>query len=165
MSKKETEKEFEKQVTEYTPLIYKVCSLYAHTDQDKQDLLQEILIQLWRSYQTFKGASRFSTWVYRVALNTAIAGLRKKKHVVQSYDPNTLPTDLLDIEYNKQADENLQQLYLAIDQLNQTEKALVLLYLEDKSYEEMEEIMGISQGTLRVKMNRIKDKLRKLSKN
>ena len=75
-------------------LIYKVCHFYANKDADKQDLYQEILIQLWKSYPKFKGESKFSTWLYQVALNTAIAGLRKKKNPVLQYDPDLLPAEI-----------------------------------------------------------------------
>lgn len=146
-------------------LIYKVCRIYAYNEVDRQDLYQEIIIQLWKAYQTFRAESKFSTWLYRVSLNTAISGLRKKKNVIKSYEPNNLPIEMGDIDYDEQQDENLKELYIAIEKLNETEKAIVMLYLENKSYEEMEDVLGINQGNLRVKMNRIKDKLRNLTKN
>jgi len=144
-------------------LIYKVCRMYAYTTADREDLFQEIVIQLWKAYPKFKGESKFSTWLYRVALNTAITGLRKKKDFIESREPTQLPEQIS--EENPGREEELGQLYKAIDQLNQVEKAIIMLYMEDRSYEEMEEILGISQGNLRVKMNRIKDKLRQLTKN
>ncbi len=165
MQKRELEKQFEKQIKENELLIYKVCSIYAYTTADKQDLFQEIVIQLWKAFPKFKGESKWSTWMYRVAINTAITGLRKEKHFIQSFEPNMLPTEISDSTTYKAKEEQFQQLYAAIEQLNEIEKAIVMLYLEEKSYEEMEEILGITSGNLRVKMNRIKEKLRQLTNN
>jgi RNA polymerase sigma factor (sigma-70 family) len=155
---------FEKHISENETLIYKVCSIYAYTDADRQDLFQEIVIQLWQNYQKFKGDAKFSTWLYRVAINTAITGLRKKKDIITSYEPASLPADIKEENSGAEEEERLQQLYAAIEKLNPVEKAIVMLYMEDRSYDEMEDILGMSQGNLRVKMNRIKQKLRDLTK-
>ena len=162
MQKHESEKQFELHIKVNELLIYKVCRMYAYTTADREDLFQEIVIQLWKAYPKFKGESKFSTWLYRVALNTAITGLRKKRDFIESREPAELPE-----QFNEDSpgEENLGQLYQAIEQLNQVEKAIVMLYVEDRTYEEMEDILGINQGNLRVKMNRIKDKLRQLTKN
>lgn len=146
-------------------MLYKVCRLYCFVESDRQDLFQEILIQLWRSYPSFRGNSRIGTWLYRIALNTAISGLRKQKRMipVASTDPDRLPSGLQDMQYSAEKEEQLQLLYAAISQLSEVEKALTMLYLEDRSYQEMEDILGISQNNLRVKMNRIKEKLRKIT--
>jgi len=160
---KETEKEFEKRICEHGALIHKVCRIYAYTEADRQDLFQEIVIHLWKAYPNFKGHSKFSTWLYRVAINTAITGKRKQKNFITSYEPELLPSHLPDEK--GQEEEQWQQLYKAIERLNEIEKAIVMLYMEDRSYEEMEDVLGISQGNLRVKMTRIKDKLRLLTKN
>lgn len=153
---------FLEQVHEYRAMLYKVCRLYCFTEQDRQDLFQEILVQLWKAYPRFRGESKFSTWLYRIALNTAISDLRKQKKHNRPLDPENL--EWLDTPYPKEEEDKLEQLYAAIDQLTEVEKALVMLYLEDKSYDEMEEILGINQNNLRVKMNRIKEKLRKITK-
>ena len=163
MQKQEAEKEFEQHIKENELLIYKVCRMYAHTSADRKDLFQEIVIQLWNAYPKFRGESKFSTWLYRVALNTAITGLRKKKDFIESREPSQLPERIG--EENAGREEELLQLYKAIGQLSEIEKAIVMLYMEDRSYEEMEEILGMSQVNLRVKMNRIKEKLRQLTKN
>ncbi len=146
-------------------MLYKVCNLYCSSDYDKQDLFQEIVIQLWKAYPRFRGDSKFGTWLYRIALNTAISDLRKQKKHIQSVEPDQLPTEIQDIQYNKEKEERLQQLYRAIHQLPEIERGIVMLYLEDKSYEEMEDILGINQNNPRVKMNRIKEKLRKLTRS
>ena len=157
---------FVKLVRENSGMIHKVCRLYCFSDADRQDLFQEIIVQLWRSYPRFRGDAKFSTWLYRIALNTAISDLRKKhrRSPTTSVDPVRLTAELQDLPYSKEEEEQLQLLYTAIGQLSEIEKALVMLYLEDRSYEEMEEILGLSQNNLRVKMNRIKDKLRKMTK-
>lgn len=159
----ESEIEFEKKIGEHQLLIHKVCRIYAYTEADRQDLFQEIVIHLWKSYHKFQGLSQFSTWLYRVAINTAITGLRKQKDFITSYEPAALPSHHADEKGAEE--EQWQQLVTAIEKLNEIEKAIVMLYMEDRSYEEMEEILGISQGALRVKMSRIKDKLRKFTKN
>jgi RNA polymerase sigma-70 factor (ECF subfamily) len=151
-------------VDEHRGMLYKVCRLYCFTEVDRQDLFQEIVIQLWRSWPAFRREAKFSTWLYRIALNTAISGLRRQHRLITPTDPEQLPTELQDIQYAADKEEQLQLLYAAIDRLTEVEKALTMLYLEDRSYLEMEEILGISQNNLRVKMNRIKDKLRKITK-
>lgn len=145
-------------------MLHKVCNLYCSSIHDRQDLFQEIVIQLWKSYPRFRGEAKFSTWLYRIALNTAISDLRRQKRRPLTTDPENLPAGLTDILYAKEQEEQLRQLYAAIGQLTELEKALVMLYLEDRNYEEMEEILGINQNNLRVKMNRIKEKLRKITK-
>lgn len=163
MSEKKTEIEFEKRIQEHHLLIHKVCRIYAFTEADRQDLFQEIMIRLWKSYGSYRGLSQFSTWLYRVAINTAITGLRKQRDFITTCEPAVLPLDRAD-EQAPEA-EQWQLLQGAIAKLNDIEKAIVMLYMEDYSYEEMEPILGISQGALRVKMSRIKDKLRKLTQN
>ena len=165
MQKQEVEKQFEKHIGENELLIHKVCRIYAYTDADRKDLFQEIVIQLWKAWPKFNGQAKFSTWLYRVAINTAITGLRKQKNFITSYEPAALNTNISDDNYNKAEEERLQQLYIAIEQLNEVEKAIIMLYMEDKQYDEMEDILGIGQGNLRVKMNRIKEKLRELTKS
>lgn len=164
MQSRPDQNEFIVLVNQHRGMLYKVCNLYCSSEYDKQDLFQEIVIQLWKAYPRFRGDSKFGTWLYRIALNTAISDLRKQKKHIQSVEPDQLPTEIQDIQYNKDKEEKLQQLYRAIHQLPEIERGIVMLYLEDKSYEEMEEILGINQNNLRVKMNRIKEKLRKLTK-
>jgi RNA polymerase sigma-70 factor (ECF subfamily) len=159
--KENTEKDFETKIRENELIIYKICRLYAHTAADRDDLYQEIVYQLWRSYQRFRGESLFSTWLYRVAFNTAIASLRKQSQVVANIDEQPV-SSIPDTTGSEE--EQLKELYKAISRLNEIERAIVMLYLDDRSYEEMEAIMGISSGTLRVRMSRIKDKLRELTK-
>jgi RNA polymerase sigma-70 factor, ECF subfamily len=127
-------------------------------------LYQEILIQLWKSYPKFRGDAKFSTWLYQVAINTAIAGLRKERKHIQLYDPNCFPTESGDSNSCVQKEEMFSEMYAAIKRLNEIERAIVILFIDGKSYTEMETILGIAEGTLRVKMNRAKEKLRQIVK-
>lgn len=154
---------FAQQVKEHEMLIYKVCRIYAATEADRDDLYQEIVLQLWHSFEKFRGESKFSTWLYRVAINTAISGLRKRKDFISSFEPAQLPVVADEPPGNEEV--RLTELYRAVGQLNLIERAIVMLYLEDRSYDEMQEILGINSGSLRVKMTRIKDKLRQMTKN
>ena len=156
---------FVQQITEHEGLIHKVCRMYARTDTDREDLFQEIVIQLWKAYPSFRNEAKFGTWLYRVSINTAITGLRKEKNITQSFEPGSLPAAIDDTDTYLQKEEQFAHLYSAINLLNEIEKAIVMLYLEDKNYLEMEDILGINEGTLRVKMNRIKEKLRQITKN
>jgi len=139
--------------------------LYGKTDDDRNDLFQDIIVQLWNAYPKFRGDAKFSTWLYRIGLNVAITQYRKHKNRIYATDIEGLNLELPEEVYSTQQEEKFQTMYTAIEQLNDIEKAIVMLYLEDKSYDEMEEILGISNGTLRVKMNRIKEKLRQITKN
>jgi RNA polymerase sigma-70 factor (ECF subfamily) len=156
--------EFVRLVNQHRFILFKLSNLYCQPGPDREDLFQEIIVQLWKAYPNFRGESKFSTWLYRVALNTAISGLRKEKKRFATLGPENLPAQEPDIQYEQEQDEQLLQLYVAINQLTAIERALVMLYLDDKSYQEMEEILGINENSLRVKMNRIKEKLRKLTK-
>jgi RNA polymerase sigma factor (sigma-70 family) len=155
--------DFEQQVKEHEMLIYKVCRIYAATEADRDDLYQEIVLQLWHSFEKFRGESKFSTWLYRVAINTAISGQRKQKNFISSFEPAQLPVVPDELPGNEET--RLTELYRAVGQLNLIERAIVMLYLEDRSYDDMQEILGINSGNLRVKMTRIKDKLRQMTKN
>jgi len=159
-----TQPEFVQLIRDNNGLILKVCNLYAATVQDRQDLYQEIVIQLWRSLPKFRNESKLTTWMYRVALNTAISDYRKQQRTIATTDLNLFTKEIAEqAEYNDK-EEKLKSLYNAIGHLPEIEKAIVMLYLDDKSYEEMEDILGINQNNLRVKMNRIKEKLRQLTK-
>lgn len=157
---------FLKEIQLHEKQIYKICHFYAKNETDRQDLYQEILLQLWKSYPKFRGESKFNTWLCKVGINTAITGLRsdKKKHIhLYGRDHLSREVQTEDVLANKE--ELYDAMYAAIDQLNDIEKAIVLLFLDGKPYAEIEAILGISEPTLRVKMNRVKEKLRQLTKN
>ncbi|MTI86889.1 MAG: sigma-70 family RNA polymerase sigma factor [Balneolaceae bacterium] len=143
-------------------IIHKVCSMYCDNEDDRKDLFQEILINLWKSFPSFRGNSKFSTWMYRVSLNVAIQRLRKTN---KKKEDVTLPADFDEIAHPQKEDlpeKKLKMMYAAINQLSDIEKAIVMLYLEEKGNEEIAEIVGISQNYVRVKMTRIRKKLKKM---
>ena len=154
------EKEFLELIRANQGIIHKVCSIYCDNEEDRQDLFQEILAQLWKSYPGFRHESKFSTWMYRIALNTAITSF-KKMHRHSGLKPLTGENYMIAEDTSKlETDENIAQLKLAIARLSGIEKSIILLFLESKSYEEIAEITGITQNYVRVKMNRIKTKLK-----
>jgi len=153
---------FENDIKQHEPLIHKVCRMYARLPDDRKDLFQEIVIQLWKAYPGFRGDAKLSTWMYRVSLNTAITHLRRQR---TGAGAELLRIDAIHEIPDQEEDARWQEMYKAIEQLNHVEKAVVMLYLEEKPYNEMEEIIGISTGAIRVKMSRIKKKLRLLIKN
>ena len=158
-----TEEEFIELFENNQGIIYKICHLYGKTDVDKQDLFQEISVQLYKAYPTFKGTAKFTTWMYRVALNTAITFFRKGKKKRQEVELNPdITKGMVYAEYDDETEQRLKKMYAAIEQLTSIEKALVFLYLEDKAYKEISETLGISSVNARVKMNRIKKKLREI---
>lgn len=156
------EKEFIQIIQKNQGIIHKVCNIYCDTDDDRRDLFQEIVAQLWKSYPTFRRESKVTTWMYRVALNTAITSFKKSK---RRPDQNHLTYENFQIEdekYDTETEENIKRLHKAIAHLTGIEKSIILLFLENKKYEEIAEITGITQNYVRVKMNRIKKKLKKL---
>jgi RNA polymerase sigma factor (sigma-70 family) len=156
----ELEKQFVKLLDENQNIIHKVCRVYTNNSDAHKDLFQEVTIQLWKAYPKFRGDAKFSTWMYRVALNTAITLYRKSKRRIQTSDISDFHYKLEYDEYDGEIEEQMQLLYKAIHQLSDIEKALILLYLEDKPYKEIAETMGITEVNARVKVNRIKTKLK-----
>ena len=141
-------------------IVHKVCTLYTNDRHSHNDLFQEITIQLWKAYPKFRGESKFSTWMYRVALNTAITLYRKSKRSIHTQDYDSVIYKVTANEYDPQVEEQLKLMYAAVKQLGDIDKALVFLYLEDKDYREIAETLGITEVNARVKMNRIKKKLK-----
>ena len=155
------QKEFSQLIKANQGLIIKVSRLYTNSLEDEQDLFQEIVLQLWRSYDSFKGHSKISTWMYRVALNTAITLFRKK-----TKSPLTSELDEIHFEYEQEQDYEKQAqislLYKVIKLLPNVERAIVMMYLDDISYKEIAETLGITEVNARVKMNRLKKTLKEL---
>jgi len=143
-------------------IVHKVCRIYTSNKDQHNDLFQEITIQLWKAYPKFRGDSKFSTWMYRVALNTAITLYRKSKRSVKTQDYESVVFKIKSEDYDDTEEEQLKLMYKAIKQLSDIEKALIFLYLEDKNYKEIAETIGITEVNARVKMNRIKTKLKKI---
>lgn len=142
-------------------IIARICRAYTDNEADFQDYFQEVCLQLWKSRENFRHQSQLSTWIYRVTLNVCLSLVRKKK---QHLAPLEGVADRL--AESPRVIEDIQQqqlalLYRQIRQLKEVDRALILLYLEEKSYEEMAEILGISVSNVGVKINRIKTKLKK----
>ncbi len=155
------EKEFLQIIKRNQGIIHKVCNIYCDDQDDRNDLFQEIVAQLWKSFPSFREESKFSTWMYRVALNTAITSFKKTK---RRPDQNRLTIEnfqIKDEHYDAETEDEIKNLHKAVAQLTGVEKSIVLLFLENKKYEEIAEITGITQNYVRVKMNRIKKKLKK----
>lgn len=151
-------------IKQHRGILYKVSNLYCHHPEDKKDLFQEIVLQLWRSFPAFKNNSQPSTWMYRVALNTAISNFRKENRKPERRSILDTDFQIPDFSDHPQQSENLSILNQAINQLNQIEKAIIMLYLDEKSYDDIAEITGITKTNVGVKLNRIKIKLEKIIK-
>jgi RNA polymerase sigma-70 factor (ECF subfamily) len=149
-------------VTSNQGIIHKVCGMYCDTPEDREDLFQEIVAQLWKSYDTFRNESKITTWMYRVSLNTAITQFKREKRRPDRDDIDQTKFQIADQQYDDTVEEQIKLLHQTISKLTSIEKSITLLYLEDKKYEEIAEIVGISQNYVRVKMNRIKAKLKKM---
>ena len=157
---------FKSWLTEHGGAILKVARAYTFTTEDCQDLVQEILLQVWQSLPRFQGRASASTWLYRVALNTALGWHRKEDRRQRRQQPileaDDLPVAGLDSSQQAVQRELVERLYAAIRQLPKAEAALVLLYLDDLSYRQMSEVLGISESNVGVKLNRAKKALGEL---
>jgi len=154
------ETDFLQLLEKHQNIIHKICRIYSYDYSDQKDLFQEISIQLWKSYPSFKGKSKFTTWMYRVGLNTAITLYRKNKKTIRGEDYSKISELKANEEYDETKDIQIKWLYGKIDTFSEIEKALILLYLEDKKYSEIAETLGISEVNARVKINRLKKKLK-----
>ena len=162
MDKKE---KFIAAIKENEGFIYKLASAYTNNTDDKHDLVQEIIYQLWKSFQTFSEQSKLSTWIYRVALNVAIYQLKKSRKII-----STVPIDKQALNYHEQAGDEMEEKWKVfrqqIENLHLLDKGIVLLYLDNKSYEEIAEIIGISKTNVGTKLQRIKERLKnQINKN
>jgi len=150
---------YKQYILPYSGIIIKICRAYTNTQEDFEDYYQEVCLQIWRSKNNFKNQSEWSTWIYRLCLNVCLTLLKKKKnnkqHQVSEY---ILPES---IEENRAfADESLHQLYEAIKQLSEIDRAVILLYLEEKSDQDIAEIMGTNANNVGVRIKRIKQRLK-----
>ena len=158
------EKEFIELINNNRALILKVCNLYCGDTESRRDLFQEVVLQVWKSFPGFRKEAANSTWIYRIALNTAISNFRKesKRPAKQALDITAFEIpDMSDAANNH---ENMNILNRAIKELTEIEKAIILLYLDEKSYEEISDIIGISISNVGVRLNRIKNKLSEIIK-
>jgi len=159
---KDLESKFLQDFEQNQNIVHKICRIYTTNQDAHNDLFQEVVIQLWKNYSKFRGDSKFSTWMYRVALNTAISLYRKSTRTITTQDIDDFSYKIQSIQYDDTEEMQLKALYNAIRQLNDIDKALIFLYLEDKPYKEISETLGITEVNARVKMNRAKDKLKNI---
>ncbi|NPA68917.1 MAG: sigma-70 family RNA polymerase sigma factor [Chlorobi bacterium] len=157
------EKDFLNILNENKKIIYKICHLYTNIHDDFIDLYQEIIYQLWKSYDKFEGKSGINTWIYRVALNTALYNLRKKE--TERKRIKRINNTDFEVPVNPESDELMSKLKMLIENLGDAEKSLLLLQLEGLSYKEISEISGLSISNVGTKLNRIRDKLRDMANN
>ncbi|TCD03871.1 RNA polymerase sigma factor [Pedobacter psychroterrae] len=155
------EKQFLQLVSENQAIIHKICVLYRDTPQDRKDLFQEIIFQLWKSIDSFRNQSKVSTFIYRIALNTSIATFRndKTKKIIQFTDQlPEIPIQTEDVNFSKR----LEALTIAMKKLEEADRAIMAMLLEEMSYREIAEIIGTSENNVAVKISRIKNRIRKL---
>lgn len=161
MKSPESEKQFIELITRYQQVVYKVCYFYTTDEYTIDELYQETVINLWKGFATFRAESKVSTWIYRIAVNTCISYFRKSSAL-----PQTIPLSF-DLAMSLTADDiheyYLQELYRMINSLGKMERALILLWLEEHSYQEISDILGISVSNVGARLNRVKEKLKKMS--
>lgn len=156
------EKDFLEKIEKHKGVVFKISKMYMDNFDDQKDLFQEIIFQAWKAYPKFEGRSEFSTWLYRIALNTAIVFLKseKKRSIFSSSDFERVNIKVE--HYDDEQEQKLKKMYDAIHQLNPIDKALIFYFLEDYSGKEMAEQLGLTEGNCRVKLNRAKEKLKEL---
>ena len=145
----------------YAAIIIKICRAYTNTQQDFEDYYQEVCLQIWKSRNNFQARSEWSTWVYRLSLNVSMTLLKKQKNNRQRITSDRLPSDIAD-EPRVFIDDSLEQLYAAIRQLSEVDRGVILLYLEEKTYQEIADIIGTNPNNIGVRIKRIKVRLKKI---
>jgi len=156
MKHERTHQHFLELIHRHQSIIHKICFVYCNNRADREDLQQEVILQLWKSFPSFQENAAFSTWMYRVALNTAINQTRKPGLL---FDTSSSPEIPYDPSKFYDLSEEIKILYRAISQLRKVEKAIILLWLEEKTYEEIAESIGISVKNVSVRLVRIRTRL------
>lgn len=164
MSKDKLSEQFLSVFEENTGIIIKISRAYTHTSYDREDLINDIALELWKSFEKFKGDSKISTWIYRVALNTAINYKRKRKNdSLFSFLNDFRKEEITPWLIEQEESEESEVLYQCIDELNEINKAIILLYLDGNSHTEISEIMGISKTNVATRIGRIKEQIKNLA--
>lgn len=145
----------------FAGIIIKICRAYTNSQEDFEDYYQEVCLQIWRSRGNFNQKSEWSTWVYRISLNVCLTYLKKHKTGSRKFVSDSLPEDVID-DSKAFVSDAINELYSAIKHLKETDRALILLYLEEKSYEEIADIIGSNTNNVGVRIKRIKDRLNSL---
>ncbi|MGB0935915.1 MAG: RNA polymerase sigma factor [Colwellia sp.] len=148
----------------FAGIIIKICRAYTNSQEDFEDYYQEVCLQIWRSKGNFNQQSEWSTWIYRISLNVCLTYLKKSKNGKQEIVSNPLPEEAID-DSKAFAQDEINELYSAIKHLSETDRAVILLYLEEKSYDEIADIIGTNTNNIGVRIKRIKDKLTKSMNN
>lgn len=149
------------QILPYAAIIIKICRAYTNTQEDFEDYYQEVCLQIWRSKDNFNEQSSWSTWIYRLSLNVCLTFLKKRKNNKQNNTSDLLPDEVL-VDSKAFSEESLNQLYIAIRQLSEIDRGVILLYLEEKSYQEIAAIMGTNTNNIGVRITRIKERLKRI---
>ncbi len=145
----------------FAGIIIKLCRAYTNSQEDFEDYYQEVCLQIWRSKENFREESEWSTWVYRISLNVCLTLLKKKKNNTQHFVSDSLPAEETEDNYAF-SDESLNLLYAAIRKLSEIDRAVIMLYLEEKSYQEIADIIGTNPNNIGVRVQRIKIRLKKI---
>ena len=161
MSEQTGKEDFLKLIDGHRRIIFKICNSYCPNKTTREDLAQEIIFQLWRSYDSFNSEYKFSTWMYRIALNVAISFYRKESRSAKTISfPETVPDVEDKNDGSHHTEENISLLQQFIHELKELDKALMILYLEEKNHKEIAEILGITETNVATKISRIKEKLK-----
>lgn len=146
----------------YSGIIIKICRAYTDSQEDFEDYYQEVCLQIWRSKDQFRGDSKWSTWIYRLSLNICLTLIRKKKKTRQFFSSDAIDYTEEGEENSAFSNEDLSLLYAAIKRLSEIDRAIILLYLEEKPNKEIAEIIGTTPNNIGVRVNRIKERLKKI---
>ncbi len=157
------EKDFLGLLQKHKGILHKISRIYLDAPEDREDLIQEIILQLWKSFGSFNEQSQFSTWMYRVAINTAILFYKKENKRIDNQPIND-GIDIKNEENDNTQNTQLEHFYKAVQNLNQIEKAVIFYFMEGKSHKEISENLGISEVNTRVKLKRTKEKLQEIIK-
>jgi len=142
-------------------IVIKICRAYTNSQEDFEDYYQEVCLQIWRSKDNFRQQCEWSTWLYKISLNVCLTYLKKAKNTEQHFVSDTLPPEAI-VDSHDFADESVNQLYHAIRQLSELDRGIILLYLEEKSYSDIAEIIGTNSNNIGVRIKRIKQRLNKI---
>ena len=153
---------YQASILPFAGIIIKICKAYTNSQEDFEDYYQEVCLQIWRSKDNFREQCKWSTWVYRVSLNVCLTLLKKEKKKGQTFFSSDVLPDVITTDNRAFEDEPLNQLYIAIKQLSEVDRAIILLYLEEKPYQEIGEILDTNANNIAVRVGRIKERLKKI---
>lgn len=145
----------------HTAIIVKICRAYTNSQEDFEDYYQEVCLQIWKSKENFSKQAKWSTWVYKLSLNVCLTLLKKNKRSQNHFASDSIRTETTE-EISFFTDESLNQLYMAIKQLSEIDRAVILLYLEEKPYKEIAEIIGTNANNISTRVKRIKERLKRI---